>query len=187
MLLSDEERWNAVKNCDERYDGVFYYAVKTTGIFCRPSCKSRTPAQKNVCFFSTKEDAAAAGFRPCKRCRPDLINYQPITELAQQAKNLIDTCFAQRDRLTEKMKQLGVSPSHLAVIFRQQYGVPPIEYLKQIRAESAKKLLEETAMPIIDVAGSVGLNSLFAFYQFFKEQTGMTPKEYRTKSRGSQE
>lgn len=184
MLLSEEERWNAVKNCDESYNGIFYYAVKTTGVFCCPSCKSRTPAQKNVCFFDTSQDAAAAGFRPCKRCRPDLIDYQPTVELARQVKNLIDNCFAQRDLLMENRKQLGVSSSYLAVIFRQQYGVAPIEYLNRIRAQSAKRALAETTVPIIDVAGSIGFDSLSAFYGFFRKQTGMTPKEYRIQSRG---
>lgn len=182
--MTDDERWNAVTNCDESYDGTFFYAVKSTGIFCKPSCKSRTPKQGHVCYFDTKEAAEAAGFRPCKRCRSDLTEYEPVRELASQAKFLIDNCFAERGRLSEKMKQLGVSSSHLAVIFRKQYGVSPIEYLNRVRAEQSKCLLSDMTVRITDIAGRIGFESTSAFTCFFRKQTGMTPTEYRVRSRG---
>ncbi|HWQ80493.1 MAG TPA: Ada metal-binding domain-containing protein [Anaerovoracaceae bacterium] len=183
MRYTEDEMWQAVVDCDESYNGKFFYAVKTVGAYCRPSCKSRTPLRKNVRYFETGEDAEKAGFRPCKRCRPDLLNYAPMFELAQQTKELIDGHYLQRERLAAEMKQLGVSANHLAAVFKQQYGMPPIQYLNQIRIGHAKKFLAETDMPIIDIAGEIGFDSLSAFYGFFKKQTGTTPKDYRSGSK----
>jgi len=98
MGLTDDKMWKAVVDCDKSYDGQFFYAVKTVGVYCRPSCKSRTPLRKNTNYFETQEDAEKAGFRPCKRCRPDLLDYAPMLELAQQTKNLIDDYFQERNR-----------------------------------------------------------------------------------------
>lgn len=182
MRFTDDEMWRAVVDCNKEYDGHFFYAVKTVGVFCRPSCKSRTPLRKNTNYFETKEEAEKAGFRPCKRCRPDLLDYAPITELARQIKGLIDDYFNERERLTEEMKRLGVSASHLAVIFKQQYGMAPSQYLNKIRIDYAQKMLAKTNIPIIDIASDTGFSSLSAFYRFFKKQTETTPKEYRTKA-----
>jgi AraC family transcriptional regulator of adaptative response / methylphosphotriester-DNA alkyltransferase methyltransferase len=187
VLFTDDERWKATADCDTRYDGEFFYAVKTVGVYCRPSCKSRTPLRKNVCYFETPQEAEKAGFRPCKRCRPDLPDYAPVLEIARLTKELIDGYYHNRERLTEKMEQLGVTSGHLAVIFKQQYGMTPIQYLHQLRIEYAQKMLGETAMPIIDIAFDTGFNSLSAFYSFFKKNTGTTPKEYRVKSKGKAE
>lgn len=84
MTLKD--KWDAVKQNDKTCDGIFFYAVKSTGIFCRPSCKSRLPKKDNVTFFNTADQALAAGFRPCKRCRPDLLEFEPIKEIAKKNK-----------------------------------------------------------------------------------------------------
>ncbi|MCB8817674.1 bifunctional transcriptional activator/DNA repair enzyme AdaA [Desulfosporosinus shakirovi] len=179
MQFAEDEMWGAVVDCDDNYNGRFLYAVKTVGVYCRPSCKSRTPLRKNVCYFETQENAQNAGFRPCKRCRPDLTDYAPVLEIARQTKELIDGYYCRRERLIREMKQLGVTTNHLAVIFKQQYGVPPIQYLNRLRSEQAKNMLAETDMSIIDIAGDIGFSSLPAFYSFFKRQTGTTPKKYR--------
>ncbi len=185
MHFSNDEMWKAVVDCNKDYDGKFYYSVKTVGGYCRPSCKSRTPLRKNVVYFETQEDAEKAGFRPCKRCRPDLLDYAPMRELAQQTKVLIDDYYNERDRLAAEMKKLGISPNHLAVIFKQQYGVAPSQYLNKTRADYAKKMLAETDISITDIAGEIGFDTLPSFYRFFKTQTGITPKEYRNDSRTS--
>lgn len=182
MCFTDDEMWKAVVDCDKNYDRKFFYAVKTVGVYCRPSCKSKTPLRKNVDYFETQEEAEKAGFRPCKRCRPDLLDYAPMMELAQQTKDLIDDYFNERERLTAEMKRLGVSSGHLTVIFKQQYGMAPSQYMNKTRADYAKKMLVETDTPIIDIAGDIGFDSLPSFYGFFKKQTGMTPKEYRAEA-----
>lgn len=184
MRFTDDEMWRATIDCDDSYNGEFFYAVKTVGVYCRPSCKSRTPLRKNVTYFETQEEAEKVGFRPCKRCRPDLFKYEPILDIARQTKELIDDYFCERGRLAEEMKQLGVTANHLAVIFKRQYGVPPIEYMNTLRAEQAKKMLDEIDMPIIYIAAEIGFDSLPAFYSFFKKQTGTTPKEYRAGTQG---
>ena len=91
--------WQALLDCDPSYDGQFFYAVKTVGAYCRPSCKSRAPLRKNVLYFQTAAEAEQAGLRPCKRCRPDLEKYNPAARLAGQAKKLIDGHFDKRARL----------------------------------------------------------------------------------------
>ena len=179
MTCDENTMWQAVVACDKTYDGRFFYAVKTVGVYCRPSCRSKTPLRKNVCFFDTGAKAEESGFRPCKRCRPDLPEYAPMPEMAKQVKELIDRHFCERKQSAEMIKGLGVSTNHLTAVFKRQYGLPPMRYLNQKRCDCAKKLLGETDMPVIDVAGEIGFGSLSGFYSFFKKHTGMTPKDYR--------
>ena len=179
MRFADDEMWKASVKCDPGYDGKFFYAVKTVGVYCRPSCKSRTPLRKNVCYFETEAEAEDAGFRPCKRCRPDLIDYTPALEIARQVKELIDACWDRRERLTAEMKRLGLTAGYLSAIFKQQYGMPPIQYMNQRRLDRAKTMLTDTDASIVDVAAELGFDSLSAFYGFFKKHAGTTPKEFR--------
>lgn len=187
MELPDDAMWKATVDCNRSYDGVFFYGVKTVGVYCRPSCKSRTPLRKNVRFFKTGKDAQDAGFRPCKRCRPDVANYAPVLEIARQTKKIIDRYYAQRERLKGELKKLGVTPNHLAVIFREHYGMPPVRYLNRLRADRAKLMLAETTIPIIDIAETIEFESLSAFYSFFKKHAGTTPLKYRAETRKKQE
>ena len=182
MKYSEDKMWKATVDCDTKYDNKFYYAVKTVGVYCKPSCKSRTPLRKNVVFFETATDAETAGFRACKRCRPDLSEYEPIIKLAEQTKDLIDNHFNERKELAEKMKCLGVSSNHLAVLFKNQYSLSPNDYICSKRIERAKELLESTNIPIVDIAYEIGFSSVSAFYAFFKKNVGATPKEYRQKN-----
>ena len=172
--------WQAVVECDKAYDNKFFYAVKTVGVYCRPSCRSRTPLRKNVCFFGKNEEAERAGFRPCKRCRPDLLSYEPAQRLAEQIKELIDRFFREKKQLSDEMRQLNISANYLSGIFKKQYGLPPTAYINKKRAAEAKKLLAETNIPIIDIAGDIGFESLSAFYTFFRKHTGLTPRGYRS-------
>ena len=183
MKCSEEEMWQAIVACDTGYDEKFCYVVKTVGVYCRPSCKSRTPLRKNVLFFSDAEEAAAAGFRPCKRCRPDILSYAPMQKVAEQVKELIDKHYCEKELLTAEIKRLGVSLNRISTVFRQEYGLSPVEYIGSKKIEHAKKLLSETDTPIIDIAGDIGFNSLAAFYTFFKRHTGLTPKKYRKEIR----
>ncbi|MFT4300702.1 MAG: Ada metal-binding domain-containing protein [Desulfovibrio sp.] len=177
--LSEETMWQAIVACDSAYDGLFFYGVKTVGVYCRPSCKSRTPLRKNTLFFTTENDAKDAGFRPCKRCRPELAMHDPAAKLAEQARQLFENHYDNRALLAAEVQQLGVTQSHLAVVFRQYYGMAPAQYLGCKREQQAKKMLAETDMSIIDIAADIGFSSLPAFYSFFKRQTGTTPKKFR--------
>jgi AraC family transcriptional regulator of adaptative response / methylphosphotriester-DNA alkyltransferase methyltransferase len=116
-LLNDDLMWEAVNSCDRKYDSIFFYAVKTTKIFCRPSCKSKPPLRENTVFFSVSHMAIKEGFRPCKRCRPDLLeapNENLIVELAQKS---IEARYASTLTLEALAKDVGMSKFHLQRLF----------------------------------------------------------------------
>lgn len=107
-MINNILKWEVVTSSDANYDGRFFYAVKSTSVFCRPSCKSRPPRKENVEFFDTTESAQEAGYRPCKRCRPDLIDFQPLMIIADEAKSAIDTYYKERDALSEAFQKAGL-------------------------------------------------------------------------------
>jgi len=179
MVLTNKEKWDAVIRCDNSYDGRFFYGVKTTGIFCRPSCKSKEPLRDNVEFFDRIEQAYEYGLRPCKRCRPDLIEYKPAQELIENAKHIYDTSFDDRNKLIDEIKKLGVSQNRLIHLFRKQLNMTPVEYINKLRVNRASELLKDTDMTILSIALHCGFGSLSSFYEIFKKQVGTTPREYR--------
>ena len=141
--MTEPEMWEAVQRSDASYDGLFFYAVKTTGIFCRPSCKSKPPKRENLCYFASGEEARAAGFRPCKRCRSDLLEYQPMREIEY---GVTPKKYADSLRLRTAKEMLAGSPekvidvayqagfSSLAAFnrfFKQQTGQTPTAYRKE--------------------------------------------------------
>jgi AraC family transcriptional regulator of adaptative response / methylphosphotriester-DNA alkyltransferase methyltransferase len=143
----DFERWNAVVNCDMRYDGVFLYGVRTTGIFCRPSCKSKTPLRKHVEFFTGVSEAMKAGFRACRRCRPDLLDEKARQELAELARSMIDGNSHKTLQLSRIAKDLGVNRAMLATVFRENYGETPEHYHSRLRIE---RTMVKIKMAILD-------------------------------------
>lgn len=178
-MLTEEEKWKAALECDASYDGRFYYGVKTTGIFCRPSCKSKSPKRENVEFFDTAEQACESGLRPCKRCRPDLLEFYPQRENAEKIKDVYDLYFSDHDRLREELSKLGLSRNRILQLFQNQYEKTPAEYLNALRVASAKKLLADTSDNILPIALQSGFESLSAFYTQFRRVTGLSPNEYR--------
>lgn len=183
ITISDDKKWEAVVNCDKNYDDTFFYGVRTTKIFCRPSCKCKTPMRDNVVFFDNVTKAIEKGFRPCKRCRPDKMVFQPDLELIKKAKEIFDDNYNKQIDFNQISKQLGVSPNHLIKLFKQHGGLTPMQYIIKIRITKAVELLEHTDERIIEIAHSTGFRSLSNFYKSFKEHTNHTPNEYR-KSEG---
>ncbi|MDR0450701.1 MAG: helix-turn-helix domain-containing protein [Treponema sp.] len=177
--MTDERKWRAVLRHDGRYDGLFFFGVKSTKIFCRPSCKSKRPLRKNILFFENSKQAEQAGYRPCKRCRPDLLEYRPVGEIAEKAKLLIDNCFARQKKLPEEMGRIGVTYHRMARIFKEYYGLTPKKYYDNLRIEDARKKLARTEDAIIDVAYSAGFQSLSAFYSAFQKSVKLSPSKYR--------
>ncbi len=171
--------YEAVIRNDEYYDTLFLYAVKTTGIYCRPSCKSKAPKEENTEFFKTPDDAEKAGYRPCKRCKSNLLWYKPMQEMAERLKTLIEKGFAEPCVYSLEMDKIGLSRKRMAEVFKREYGVTPYEYVNELRYKEAKRRLEQTDDEIINVAYSVGFSSLSAFYKFFKERAQLSPAAYR--------
>ncbi len=177
--IHDEEKWHAVVNNNHQFDGIFFYAVKSTGIYCKPSCKSKLPKRENVTFYATGEEAQNAGFRACKRCRSDLVSYEPLQDIALKLKTMLDATFLERQKVEDEIRNMGLSQRRVIDIFKDTYGVTPKAYIDQLKIIETKKLLCNTTESIIDIAYTVGFNSLSAFYTFFKEHTGLTPSVYR--------
>ncbi len=178
-MLTEDEKWNAVVQCDSTYDRVFWYGVKTTGIFCRPSCKSKVPLRHNVAFFNDLQQAYDSGLRPCKRCRPDLVEFNPALDVTEKVKFILDTCYDDRLQLADRMKELRISRNHLISLFRKQYHATPVEYCNRLRIAKAAQLIKESDETILSIALLCGFGSLSTFYQFFKKHIGLTPQEYR--------
>lgn len=175
---SDDKKWQAVVSCDRSYDGIFFYGVKTTGVFCRPSCKSKTPIRENVAFFDNAAKAIASGFRPCKRCCPDAVVCDPELQLFKKAKSIFDADYSKPADFRHISKQLGVSKNHLIRLFKQHSGLTPTQYITKVRVVKAEELLQQNT-GILEAAYAVGFKSLSNFYKCFKEQTGKTPYECR--------
>lgn len=182
--MTDDAKWRAVVACDSRADGAFFYAVKSTGIFCRPSCASRTPHRRNVRFFETVEEAAQGGFRPCKRCRPELHEYDPGRALVHQVMRACERHYADPGTLKAVVSGLGVSRNHLMRLFRQHQGCTQTQYLARVQVGNAQKLLRETKDDILEISLRCGFESLSSFYRRFKEITGTTPAAWRESLQG---
>ena len=181
--MTEEEMWQAVSENNADYDGLFFYAVKTTKIYCRPSCKSKLPKRENICFFASSDDAIKAGFHPCKRCRSDLIDYQPMKDIASEIKRMIENAFAEQSEINRKMQNIGVTPRRLTDIFKDEYGMTPKAYADSLKLREAKRLLSDTDEKVIDIAYCIGFGSRSSFYTFFKKESGTTPSDYRSKRR----
>ncbi|RKP58012.1 helix-turn-helix domain-containing protein [Cohnella endophytica] len=180
----NDEYWQAIVLCDASYDGKFYYGVMTTGIYCRPSCKSRVPTRANVKVFRNAEQAIEESFRPCKRCKPDG-GRLPSEEWVAQIASEIEKRYAEPVTLTSLAEQFHGSPYHLQRTFKRIVGVSPTDYLIRTRIARAKEMLSETDMPVMDVAFAVGIANLSHFSTRFLAQVGMTPTHYRKKLKGA--
>ena len=177
--MNDGEKWTAVINSNKLYDGLFYYAVKTTRIFCRPSCKAKTPLKKNTIFFDNVDKALKEGFRPCKMCRPDISIFDPNKDLAIKVKESMDNSYNKDFELDDMAKDIGISGRHLLRLFKEHYGITPNEYIIRIKVNKSMVLLKNTSKDVLDIAYEVGFKSISNFYKCIKEQVGTTPKKYR--------
>ena len=155
-LPETEEMWRAVVDRDGDYDGVFFTAVKTTGIFCRPICPARKPLRENVEFFRGAREALSAGYRPCLRCRPETAPGSPAWRGAgatvSLALRLISETATEGESVEVLAARLGVGTRHLRRMFNEHLGAPPKAIAQTERFAIARQLLIETDMPITQVA-----------------------------------
>ncbi|USG64197.1 helix-turn-helix domain-containing protein [Brevibacillus ruminantium] len=176
----NEEIWRAVVECDPAYDGKFYYGVLTTGIFCKPSCKSRTPKREHVRIFATLDEAQRTGLRPCKRCQPHKTGWQSADEeLTQRAEQLISECYTEPLTLREMAARLFISPYYLLRCFRRLRDCSPGQYLIRKRLEAARELLRGTSLSVAQVAHQVGFRNSAHFSHVFHQEMKQTPTEFR--------
>ncbi|MEF3302879.1 DNA-3-methyladenine glycosylase 2 family protein [Paenibacillus sp. GYB003] len=176
----DEDLWNTILTRDRKYDGIYYLGIKTTGIYCRPSCRSRLPKRENVSVYRSAEEARRAGYRACKRCKPDNPGPDgPDAELAAQVKAAIARRLPQAPTLAQLAAETGVSPFHLQRTFKRVTGTTPAAFALGAKLELGRGLLERTAEPAGQIAVKAGFRSPSHFSAAFQKAFGLTPTEYR--------
>ena len=183
-MSNDGDRWAAVVRRDPDADGRFYYSVRTTGVYCRPSCASRLARRENVRFHATRVEAEGAGFRPCKRCKP---NEPPLIE--QRTASVAKVCRqieAAEDApsLDALAKAAGMSRFHFHRVFKTVTGVTPKAYVAADRERRVRDALSRTNTVTEAIYGA-GFNSSSRFYAMASEVLGMTPTDFRTGGEGT--
>ena len=190
MDINDTEAcYRAVKSRDRRFDGVFYIAVRTTGIYCRPSCPAQTPQLKNVTFHRTAAAAQGAGYRACKRCLPDATPGSPEWDVnadaAGRAMRLIADGLVEREGIEGLARRLGYSSRHLNRLLTAEVGAGPLALARAKRAQTARTLIETSTMGFADVAFASGFASVRQFNDTIREVYASSPTELRGRSRVS--
>ncbi len=187
--MTFDERYRAISSRDSRFDGQFVTAVRTTGIYCRPSCPARTPKPGNVSFFATSAAAHEAGYRACKRCLPEAAPGSPQWDLradaAGRAMRLIAEGVVEREGVPGLAAHLGYSPRHLTRLLTTELGAGPLALARAHRAHTARMLLTGTAMPVAEVAFAAGFASIRQANDTVREVFGLTPTELRARGRGA--
>jgi AraC family transcriptional regulator of adaptative response / DNA-3-methyladenine glycosylase II len=189
LRIAPDACYLALKARDARFDGCFFTGVTSTGVYCRPVCRVRTPKRENCRFFGHAAQAERAGFRPCLRCRPELAPHSVVWSvqdasyiLAHQAARLLDEPQAwnvETPSVEQLAQKLGVSGRHLRRIFEAQFGVSPLQYLQTRRLLTAKQLLADTDLPVTQVALASGWASVRRFNAAFVEHYGLNPTRLR--------
>src|SRR5215813_2387742 len=171
---------------DARFDGKFFIAVKTTGIYCRPICPSPTSKSRNVRYYATAAAAAEAGFRPCLRCRPEAAPGTPAwlgtSAVVQRALRLIEEGILDSGSVDDLAGRLGLGARHLRRLFLQHVGASPISFAQTRRLQFAKRLLDETNLTITEIGLAAGFGSVRRFNTAFRQAYGRAPRELRKHS-----
>lgn len=182
-----DERYRAISARDTRFDGQFVTAVRSTGIYCRPSCPARTPKQENVTFYPTSAAAHEAGYRACKRCLPEAAPGSPAWDLrsdtAARAMRLIASGVIEREGVPGLASRLGYSSRHLTRVLTAELGAGPLALARAQRAHTARMLLVGTDLPVSEVAFSAGFASIRQCNDTIREVFGLTPSELRATRR----
>lgn len=179
---TDEARWSAVVARDRAQDGTFVFAVRTTGVYCKPSCASRRALRKNVEFYADPDSAEAAGFRACKRCDPRSAD-SAVDRTIAKARVYLDAHVDDAPSLSALAKAVGMSPSHLQRTFKREVGVSPRQYSAALRAHHLKSHLR-SGSTVSRATFDAGYGASSRAYQAATEQLGMTPGAYRRGGKG---
>lgn len=186
LHLDGEGCYRVVRSKDPRFDGWFVGAVTSTGIYCRPSCPVRLPRRENMRFFPTAAAAQQAGFRACKRCRPDATpgspEWDPRADVVARAMRLIADGVVDRDGVDGLARRLGYSPRHLERVLRDEVGAGPLALARAQRARTARTLIETTDLPFSAVCFAAGFSSVRQFNATVREVYDLTPGDLRGRS-----
>ncbi|MFL5846603.1 MAG: AlkA N-terminal domain-containing protein [Solirubrobacteraceae bacterium] len=187
MLLDLDTCWSAISSGDARFDGWIFCGVTSTGIYCRPSCPARTPKRENVRFYPSAAAAQGAGFRACKRCRPDATPGSPEwdtrADMVGRAMRLIADGIVDREGVPGLAARLGYTERHVHRQLVAVAGAGPLALARAQRAQTARVLLETTALPVTEVAFAAGFASVRQFNATIREVFATTPSELRTRAR----
>ncbi len=181
----DFDRMNAARLArDPAFDGIFFIAVKTTGIYCRPVCRVRQPLTRNISFFPSAAAAERAGYRPCLKCRPESAPFCPAWNgtrtTVERALKLIDAGALDGDATVEQLaERCGVGARHLTRLFRQHVGASPIEVAQTRRVQRAMQMIAHTTLPMTEIAHAAGFASLRRFNEVIAARYGRSPTDLR--------
>lgn len=181
IWTTNDQRWDAVSERDSDADGAFFYGVKTTGVFCRPSCASRQPRRENVDFFTDADAARSAGYRDCKRCQPGGLPRE--LEIVKRACAALDADPQQRLTLAQLSNAVHVSPFHLQRLFKRVVGVSPRQYQAAQRGAALRDALQR-GTDVTRATVDAGFGSPSRMYETAPTELGMAPSAYRRKGAG---
>ncbi|RFU85012.1 helix-turn-helix domain-containing protein [Streptomyces triticagri] len=185
--MDEETRYEAVRSRDARFDGAFFFAVSTTGIYCRPSCPAVTPKRRNVRFFPAAAAAQRAGFRACRRCRPDAVpgsaDWNARADVVGRAMRMIGDGIVDREGVTGLAERLGYSARQVQRQLTAELGAGPVALARAQRAHTARILLGTTLLPITDIAFASGFASVRQFNDTIRQIYARTPSGLRAESR----
>ncbi|WP_307680256.1 bifunctional transcriptional activator/DNA repair enzyme AdaA [Streptomyces sp. V4I2] len=181
--MDEDTRYEAVRSRDGRFDGEFFFAVETTGIYCRPSCPAVTPKRHNVRFFATAAAAQGSGFRACRRCRPDAVpgsaEWNVRADVVGRAMRLIGDGVVDREGVAGLATRLGYSARQVQRQLTAELGAGPVALARAQRAHTARVLLQTTDLPVTQIAFASGFASVRQFNETMREVYASTPSELR--------
>lgn len=182
-MIDEDTRYEAVRSRDARFDGEFFFAVRTTGIYCRPSCPAVTPKRQNVCFYATAAAAQGSGFRACRRCRPDAVPgsaaWNVRADVVGRAMRLIGDGVVDREGVGGLADRLGYSARQVQRQLTAEVGAGPVALARAQRAHTARILLQTTGLPITQIAFAAGFASVRQFNDTIRAVYASTPSELR--------
>src|SRR6185437_7440909 len=182
-VMSEDARYEAVRGRDARFDGEFFTAVLTTGIYCRPSCPAMTPKRENVRFYPTAAAAQGSGFRACRRCRPDAVPGSPQwnvrADAVGRAMRLIADGVVDREGVPGLATRLGYSARQVQRQLNAEVGAGPVALARAQRAHTARVLLQTTQLPVSEVAFAAGFDSIRQFNDTVRAIYALTPTQLR--------
>ncbi|MEV0526256.1 AlkA N-terminal domain-containing protein [Streptomyces sp. NPDC050439] len=181
--MDEETRYEAVRSRDARFDGEFFFAVETTGIYCRPSCPAVTPKRKNVRYYTTAAAAQGSGFRACRRCRPDAVpgsaEWNVRADVVGRAMRMIGDGVVDREGVSGLAVRLGYSPRQVQRQLTAELGAGPVALARAQRAHTARVLLQTTGLPITEIAFAAGFASVRQFNDTIRAVYALTPTALR--------